>query len=515
MGDALKQRMLMNVVDPEEIRVAITGPEGLEELYLERTGKGFQAGNIYKGRVQNIEPRLQAAFVELGGEKNAFLHVSDVVPPDGGYKGILKKKRGRRNPKEKHPPIEKMLWKGQEVLVQITRESFAQKGPSVTTYVSLPGRYLVLMPSVPGKRGVSKKIQNDSERRELRQALDALETPDDMGIIIRTAGMGKGEEELKNDLDYLLRLWKAITRRTKSAKPPSLIYEETDLVIRAVRDFMRDDVTDLLIDNKEEYDRACEFLKTVMPAYCKRARLYSESKPLFARYGVDREIEKVYSRSVALPSGGGIVIEQTEAMVAIDVNSGGFRKSDDSRKMILQINLEAAKMVARQLRLRDLGGLVMIDFIDMDQAEDRRKVETTFRDALKVDRARTTILPISALGVMEMTRQRIRQSLRTAVLSECPNCGGTGMTRSLESIGLDFVRGLRQRFAERPDGWVEARMHPKAAAYVQNKRRLDIAELEREYSSHVEVKTDMALRFDAIEFRRIEKGESASDDSGE
>ncbi|MFH0909930.1 MAG: Rne/Rng family ribonuclease [Planctomycetota bacterium] len=494
----MKKRMIMNVVDPEEVRVAITGPEGLEELYLERTGKGFQAGNIYKGRVQNIEPRLQAAFVEIGGEKNAFLHVSDVVPPDGGYKGILKKKRGRRTLEDKQPPIEKMLWKGQELLVQINRESFAQKGPSVTTYISLPGRYLVLMPAV-AKRGVSKKIRNEEERRELRKALDLLDPPKDKGFIIRTAGMRKGREELKNDLDYLLRLWKTIEHRTKEAKPPALIYEETDLVIRAVRDFMREDIQELLIDKEEEYNRACEFLGAVMPLLKKNARLYGAPEPIFHHFDLDAEIEKIFSHRVELKHGGEIVIEPTESMVTVDVNSGRSRKGSDSREMILQINLEAADMVARQLRLRDLGGLIMIDFIDMELEEDRRKVQERFREALRRDRARVTALPISPLGVMEMTRQRIRQSLRTAVLAPCPNCGGTGMTKSLESLGLDFIRMLRQRLGER-HGLLETRMHPKAASYIGNARRIDIAELEKEYASRVRIKTDMALPFDAIVF---------------
>lgn len=496
--------MLMNVVDPEEFRVAIAGPQGLEELYLERTGRGFQAGNIYKGKVQNVEPSLQAAFVEIGGKKNAFLHVSDVVPPDGGYKGILKKRGGRRPSGGKDVPIEKMLWKGQEVLVQITRESFAQKGPSVTTYISLPGRYLVLMPAV-SKRGVSKKIRDERERKELRQALDELDPPEDMGFIIRTAGMGKGREELRNDLDYLLRLWKSIQRRTKKAKPSALIYEETDLVIRAIRDFMRDDIQELLVDKEEEYNRACEFLKAVMPGYARRATLYEEPEPMFHRFGLDRDVERIFARRVDLPSGGHIVIEPTEAMVTIDVNSGGSHRSEKSRDMILRTNMEAAEMVARQLRLRDLGGLIMVDFIDMEAEGDRRKVTQHFRSLLKGDRARMTTLPISGLGVLEMTRQRIRQSVRTALFSTCPNCGGTGVTRSEESLGLDFIRQLRQKLSER-QGTLEVRLHPKGASYVQNARRIDIADLEREYASRVVVKTDMAFPFDAMEFKWVQDG---------
>ncbi|MBN1256553.1 MAG: Rne/Rng family ribonuclease [Planctomycetes bacterium] len=505
----MKRYMLMNVVDPEEIRVAITGDEGLEELYLERTGKGFQAGNIYKGKVQNIEPRLQAAFIDIGGEKNAFLAASDVIPPDGGYKGILKKRRGRRLDGEGHPPIEKMLWKGQELLVQITRESIGNKGPSVTTYISLPGRYLVLMPAV-AKRGVSKKIHDDKERKELREALEQLDPPSDLGFIIRTAGQGKGGQELKNDLDYLMRLWKAIVRRTKTAKSATLIYEENDLVIRAIRDFMQENVSEILIDREEEFKRARDFLGTVMPNFKKRAKLYDSNDTLFHQFGIDQEIEKAFSRRVNLKSGGTLIIEPTEAMVTIDVNSGRFNKGDKLQEMILQINCEAAKMIARQLRLRDLGGLIMLDFIDMERTSDRRKVEKVFQDALAPDRARMTVLPISPLGVMEMTRQRVRQNLRAAVLSPCPSCGGTGMTKSFESLGLDFIRTLRQKFTER-QGVLEVTMHPKAASYIQNIRRIDIAELEKEYASQVRIKTEMAVPFDTISFNWLENDKNGAE----
>jgi ribonuclease E len=431
-----------------------------------------------------------------------------VVPPDGGFKGVLKKRRGRKKKtdtgEDQHPPIEKMLWKGQEVLVQITRESVGTKGPSVTSYVSLPGRYLVLMPAVT-KRGVSKKISDPDERKELRKALEELDPPSDLGLIIRTAGMGQGKDELKNDLDYLLRLWKAIERRTKGAKPPSLIYEETDLVIRSIRDFMQSEIAEILVDNDEEFGRAKEFLEAVMPAFKDRAKLYGDPEPMFAHFGIDRELEKVYARKVPLESGGSLIIEPTEAMVTIDVNSGRFRSADTSREMIYKINLEAARTVARQLRLRDLGGLVMVDFIDMDREEDRRKVEQAFREALAPDRARMTVLPISPLGVLEMTRQRVRKSLRASVFDACPYCNGTGTTKSAESLGVDFIRALRAKFSER-QGSLEARMHPKAASWVSNVRRQDIAALETEFKSRVYIKTDLALPFDAMEFTRHANG---------
>ncbi|MHC4872501.1 MAG: Rne/Rng family ribonuclease, partial [Planctomycetota bacterium] len=455
----MSRKMLMNVVDPEEIRVAITDAGGeLEELYLERTGACFQAGNIYKGKVQNIEPSLQAAFIDIGGEKNAFLHVRDIIPPDGGYKGVLKKRRGRKPAEtEGNLSIENMLWKGQELLVQITRESIAHKGPSVTTYVSLPGRYLVLMPAV-AKRGVSKKIRDPEERNLLRKALDELDPPKDQGFIIRTAGMGKGKKELKNDLSYLERLWGSIKKRTKKAKAPALIYEETDLVIRGVRDFMSDDINEVLIDNENEYKRTRDFLAITMPKLKRRARLYKGKDPLFVHYGVDRQIDRVFARKVELSSGGHIVIDQTEAMVAIDVNSGSFKNAENSRDMILKTNMDAAAMIARQLRLRDLGGLIMVDFIDMDAEKDRVKVEEFFKQELSRDRAKMTVLHISPLGVLEMTRQRIRKSLRASVFEQCPSCRGLGMTKSVESLGLDFIRMLRGNLYER-QGVLAVKMH--------------------------------------------------------
>ncbi len=496
--------MLMNVVDPEEIRVAITDKnDELEELYLERTGADFQAGNIYKGIVQNVEPRLQAAFVDIGGDKNAFLHVKDVISPDGGYKGILKKKRGRRPAEEDNLPIEKMLWAGQEVLVQIIRESIGHKGPSVTTYVSLPGRYLVLMPEVE-KRGVSRKIKDPEERRVLRAALDELDPPKEQGFIIRTAGMGKGKKELKSDLGYLTRLWKSIQKKTKKEKAPTLIYEETDLVIRAIRDFMSDDIDEVVIDNVDEHKRTKDFLAITMPKLKRRANIYKGNDPIFVHYGVAAQINRIFARKVPLESGGHIIIEPTEALVSIDVNSGASKKSDNGREMILGTNIEAAKAIARQLRLRDLGGLVMIDFIDMEYDEDRRKVEDTLRQELSRDRARMTVLHISPLGILEMTRQRVRKSLRASVFEKCTSCRGLGITKSIESQGLDFVRMLRGTFCEK-QGVLEVKMHPRAASLINNIKRGLIADSEKEYGSTVIIKSDVALPFDAMEFNWLKK----------
>ncbi len=491
------RRVLMNVLDSEQMRVAIAGPSGLEELYIERSANGFAHGNIYKGKIQNIEPTLQAAFVDIGGEKNGFLHASDVIAPFGGYDDVLKRRKRKEKRSGGRPAIEDMLYKGQEVLVQITREQLAHKGPSLTTYISIPGRYLVLMPAV-AKRGVSKKITDDRERHSLKAILEQLEPPKDMGYIIRTAGMGHGKEELQKDLGSLTRLWEAIREQAKKAKPPVALYQESDLVVRAIRDFVYDDVEEIVIDSKEHYAQAKTFLDAFMPEFTARLRLYGDGEPIFDRYGVENSIERTFDRSVRLPSGGELVIEQTEALVAIDVNTGRFRKGDSTRETILAMNKEAAAEAARQLRLRDLGGLVMLDFIDMDSPQDRRAVEDAFRNAARRDRARTTILPISQLGVMEMTRQRIRQSVKKTLYMPCPCCNGTGIRKSLEVLGLEFLRKVRGFFDDH-EGNLAVRMHPEAALGISNAKRAAIAAIEAEKNAVVTIQADASLRFDDIE----------------
>lgn len=485
-------KMLMNVVDPGEVRVAIMSDRGLEELYIEKTGGEFTHGNVFKGKVQNVEPSLQAAFVDIGSEKNGFLHVTDVIPPHGGYEGILKKRRRKKPEDMRHMKIEEKLYKGQEVLVQITREQLATKGPSLTTYVSLPGRYLVLMPAIQ-KRGVSRKITNDKERAELMKALDQLEPPKDLGFIIRTAGMGRGKDELQLDLNYLVRLWEAILERTQKVKPPAPIYRESDLVIRSIRDHFNDEVKELVIDSKEDFDRAKEFLETVMPDFVERASLYDGSEPLFHKHGVEDALEKCFARNVRLPSGGELIIEQTEAMVTIDVNTAKQRGVRDNREAILKTNKEAAAEIARQLRLRDLGGLIMLDFIDMDASEDRKAVEEAFRQALARDRARITTLPISQLGVMEMTRQRVRKSLAGTMYSVCPACNGTGLVKNPEVVATDFVRAVRAAL-ESGHTILTGRLHPEEAVFVANHQRAQLAALESGRGCTVTILPDANLR---------------------
>ncbi len=492
------RRVLMNVLDAEQMRVAIAGPNGLEELYIERSANGFVHGNIYKGKIQNIEPTLQAAFVDIGGEKNGFLHVSDVIAPFGGYDDVLKRrKRKEKRSSSGRPAIEDMLYKGQEVLVQMSREQLANKGPSLTSFISIRGRYLVLMPAL-SKRGVSKKISDDRERQSLKSILEQLEPPRDMGYIIRTAGMGHGKDELQKDLECLTRLWDAIKDQAKKAKPPTALYQESDLVVRAIRDFVYDDVDEIVIDSETGFNQAKGFLEAFMPEFTSKLYLYTDGEAIFDRYGVEESIERTFDRSVRLPSGGEIVIEQTEALVAIDVNTGRFRKGDSTRETILAMNKEAAAEVARQLRLRDLGGLVMIDFIDMDSPQDRRAVEEAFRNASRKDRARTTILPISQLGVMEMTRQRIRQSVKKTLYAPCPCCDGTGIRKSLDVLGLEFLRRIRAHFDDH-HGALTVRMHPDAALALANAKRSTIAAIEAEKGAAVSIAADSRLRYGEIE----------------
>lgn len=498
------RRMLIDVVDPEEIRVAIVGAKGLEEFYVERAGADFVHGNIYKGRVQNIEPGLQAAFVNIGAEKNGFLHISDIAPP-AELKARRRKTAGRTA-----PSVADLLQKGQEVMVQIVRETLGNKGPSLTMFLSLPGRYLVLMPQLR-KRGVSRKIVDAKEREELRQMLEALSPPPEMGIIIRTAGLGRSQDELRRDLEYLLRLWDDVRRRAAGVSAPATLYRESDLLIRAFRDYLYEDISEVIIDGAEEYQRARDFLRQTMPGFEERLRFYGEAEPLFHYFAIEKEIESIFARVVKLANGGEIVIEQTEAMVTIDVNTGSFKRQT-SRATIMAINLAAASEIARQIRLRDLGGLIMIDFIDMEDPADRRQVEEAFREALRRDRARTTVLPISALGVMEMTRQRMRQSLEHAITVPCPACNGTGIRKNLDVLSLELIRRLRSYFAER-QGILAVRLHPEMALPLANARRAAIAALESQYHSRVIIEADTALAPDDMRF--CWKDSAAADESAQ
>lgn len=513
----MKKEILINVSQPEECRIAIVEDGLLEELYIERASQDNYVGNIYKGRVVNLEPSIQAAFVDFGVGRNGFLHISDVEPQyfrQGGYdpQQILvaereqreqrdtdvpdgdNGRRGERSPRGRRPgsrprvkpPIQEIFKRGDEVLVQVIKEGIGTKGPTLSTYISIPGRYLVLMPAL-GRVGVSRKIEDDDERRKLRDFLLDLNPPRGLGFIVRTAGQGRSRKELSRDMAYLLRLWKVIVRRIKKHSAPIDIYEESDMIIRTIRDMFTTDVDAIYVDEPAAFERAKEFLQLVMPRYVGTLRLYSGKEPLFHKYKLETEIARIHKREVPLASGGSIVIDPTEALVAIDVNSGNFRADDNAEETAYQLNLSAAKEIARQLRLRDLGGVIVNDFIDMRKEKHRRGLERAMRDALKRDRARTKILRTSPFGLIEMTRQRIRPSLKRSVYADCPCCSGRGVVKTDESMSIEVIRMLMLAGQQPKVASVTVRVNDQVASYLNNKKRKEITQLEEEAGMVVQI----------------------------
>ncbi|NOZ40086.1 MAG: Rne/Rng family ribonuclease [Planctomycetes bacterium] len=515
----MKQEMLINVAQPEECRIAIVEDGQLEELYVERSSQDNYVGNIYKGKIVNLEPSIQAAFVDFGVGRNGFLHISDVesqyfrqggydpdkpIQPDGTQNPPPKKQEesssddgngGGTRTATRHkvrpgvrprikPPIQDIFRRGDEVLVQVIKEGIGTKGPTLSTYISIPGRYLVLMPAL-GRIGVSRKIEDDDDRRRLRDILRELNPPKGVGFIVRTAGTDRTKKELSRDLAYLLRLWKVIVRRIKKMPGPIDIYEESDMIIRTIRDIFTSDVDAIHIDEPEAYERAKEFLQVVMPRYANRLHLYEGKEPLFNKYKLDEEISRINQRQVPLKGGGSLVIDQTEALVAIDVNSGSFRTSGSAEDSAFKLNQIAAKEIARQLRLRDLGGVVVNDFIDMRRERYRRTVEHTLRDAVKRDRARTKILRTSPFGLIEMTRQRIRPSLKRSVYKECPGCVGSGLVKSAESMAIEVVRKLIMAAQEERIAKVTVTVEDEVGNYLNNRKRRELTNLEDEHNLQV------------------------------
>ena len=480
----MRQEMLINVSQPEECRIAIVEDGVLEELYVDRTSLDSYVGNIYKGVVVNLEPSIQAAFVDFGVGKNGFLHISDIEPqyfrqggirPEDCYESSRSLNAGAR-PKIK-PPIQDILKKGDEVLVQVIKDGIGMKGPTLSTYISIPGRYLVLMPTL-GRVGISRKIEDEAARKRLRQIMQGIQLPKGLGFIVRTAGVDRTRKDLTRDLSYLLMLWNSIVNRICTFPGPVAIYEESNILIRTIRDICSEDITSIIIDEPEAYQRVRDFLEQVMPNYVKCLKLYKGAEPLFHHFRLDNEIKKINQRVVPLPLGGSIVIDQAEALVAIDVNSGNFRTDDSAEETAYQMNLQAAREIARQLRLRDLGGVIVNDFIDMRREKHRRGVEHALRDAMKRDRARTKILRTSPFGLIEMTRQRIRPSIKRSIFQECPFCKGTGVLKSVESMVLDVIR-LLQMACQRADiTSVEVNVHPEVADVLLNEKQTKLQELE-------------------------------------
>ncbi len=486
------KRMLINATHPEELRVALVEGQRLYDLDIEAVGREQRRSNIYKARVVRIEPSLEAAFVDYGTDRHGFLPLKEIARglfPDAPSPGA------RLN-------IKDALREGQELVVQVEKDERGTKGAMLTTFVSLPGRYLVLMPNNPRAGGVSRQIEGE-EREEAREALSSLDIPEGMGLILRTAGTGKGPEELKWDLDYLLRLWQAIDEAARSRSAPFLIYKDQDVIIRAIRDYLRNDIGEILIDDPGLHDKARDFMQQVTPQNLRKLRLYEDGVPLFSRYQIESQIESAFGREVILPSGGALVIEPTEALITIDINSARATRGADIEETAFLTNLEAADEVARQLRLRDLGGLIVIDFIDMSSQKNQREVENRLREALKMDRARVQIGRISRFGLLEMSRQRLRPSLTEFSHIVCPRCDGQGTIRGVESLALSVLRIVEEQALKDSTAQVVVQVPVEAAAFLLNEKRQEVSSVEARQQVRVLVLPNPNLETPQYDLRRV------------
>jgi ribonuclease G len=503
----MRREIIINA-SPSETRIAILEDKELVEVMVERPEAVRRVGDIYKGRVNAVLPGMQAAFVDLGLEKSAFLHASDLMPDvdlddlEDEEDGDDHKKRGggRGRREEVAPRIEDALKKGQEVLVQVTKEPIGTKGPRVTTQVSLPGRFLVYMPAHEHV-GVSRKIEDRAERARLKTLLRELR-PKGAGVIVRTVGAEQGKPEFQSDIRYLEQLWQKIEKQSEKSRAPALLHQEMEFTTGLIRDIFTEDVAQLVIDSKEEHREILRYLTTYAPELKARVKHYRGEAPVFDHFGIESEIEKAMERKVWLKKGGYITIDQTEALVAVDVNTGRFTGKKSQEETILKTNLEAAEEIARQLRLRDLGGIIILDFIDMEEEGNRKQVLETLRNRLKRDRARTKSFAISELGIVEMTRQRQRPSLANYFTENCAACEGTGRVLSLSSAMLKIERMLRRVGQRTRDKQLLLRVHPDVAVHLveQNADRLET--VERQYRLRLEIRDDPSLRRDEIRLFR-------------
>ncbi len=485
----MSKEMLINVSEGEESRVAVVCNDVLEELYIERFGTASLVGNIYKSKVVNVEPSIQAAFIDFGVVKNGFLHLSDLHPRYTGGSRDAGENIGRRKSVTSRPLIQKCLKRGQDIIVQVTKEGINTKGPTLTSYLSLPGKYMVLMPWM-NNIGVSQKIEDEEQRKYLREMAAGLKLPNNAGLIIRTAAVNASKRELQNDLSYLTRLWGAINKRIEKEKSPAELYRESDMVLRTVRDIFDNQVSGIICDNQPICRQIEDFVSIVQPRLKNRVTFYDGKTPLFHKYNIEKEIEKIQNSRVELKCGGSLVIEQTEAMVAIDVNSGKYRKPDNAEQTALKINLEAAQEIIRQLKLRDLGGLIICDFIDMRENKNKHAVEKAFRDALKTDRARSRALKMSSFGLIELTRQRLRPSFQSSTTHRCPHCRGTGVIKSPDTYATEILRNLRMALSRDEIKRVEATIAAPVAEFLLNRRRVILASIEQEFNKAILIRAD-------------------------
>lgn len=482
MAQKQQQKMLINAQEQEELRIAIVTDGHLEEYYVEAASREQTRGNIYKGVVDNVEPSLQAAFISYGGPKNGFLQIGEIHPeyyPD--------------DVKGRQPPIRKILRKGDVVLVQVTKEPAGTKGAALTTYISLAGPSLVLMPGRSGSGGVSRQIEDEQERTRLKKILNDMTIPEHLGLILRTRAQGKSKAAIKKDMAAITRLWEEIRSRIPEAPAPSLIHKEEDMALRTIRDHFSSDISEILVDDKELYNKIKAYIKVIAPRSTSKIKLYKEKRPIFSKYELERQIESIHQEEVRLPSGGAIVIHPTEALIAIDVNSGRATKAKDIEETAHRINIEAAAETARQLRLRDLGGLVVIDFIDMREDKHKRAVVKAFKDASKSDKARMRVGTISRFGMLELSRQRIRPPIEYGMYLPCPHCRGRGVIRSPEASALTWLRKIQQGASAGRIGRVEAVLPTDAADYLLNNKREELINLEQKYNLDIYIQSDPFL----------------------
>jgi len=495
----VSKKMLINVMHPEEARVAIVHDGRLMELNIEITGKEQTKGNIYKGIVLRVEPGLQAAFVDIGRSKPGFLQMGELHPEFWQWREDVPVDQRKR-----HPRIQEVLRRGQELMVQVEKDERDHKGCALTSYISLPGRYMVIMPGSDSK-GISRKVEQEGERKKLKEIVAEMHIPEGIGYIIRTEAVGRTPEELKKDLESLLEMYESIKQSAAEIKGAGEIYQDRGLIIRTIRDYFSDDIDEVLVDSKEAYKEAKEFFRENMPKCEKLVKLHKEKRPIFSRFQLEEQIDQIYEKRVPLPSGGSLIIEPTEALVSIDVNSGKSSGERGIEDTAFKTNMEAAEEVARQLRLRDLGGLIVIDFIDMRDNRHNHDVEKTLKQALKMDKARVNIGRISEFGMLEMSRQRIAKTINDAIHLECPHCEGRGKVKSVEAMALSFLRKVHGAAAKGTVAEVRGGLPLEVAYYLLNRKKRELTQIENDYEIEVTVKGKTSYLLNQLELEVVKR----------